>query len=92
MRLININTIFRDYCSTIPDLLSIDVEGLDFEILKSIDYEKYQPKVICAETLLYDDKQKGYKNPEISQFLQSKNYSIYADTRVNTIFCLNEFI
>ena len=92
MRLININTIFRDYCSVIPDLLSIDVEGLDFAILKSIDYEKYKPKIICAETLLYDDKQKGYKNQEISQFLQSKNYSIYADTRVNTIFCLNEFI
>lgn len=92
MRLININKIFQDYFSQTPDLLSIDVEGLDFDILKSIDYLKYKPKVICAETLLYNEKQKGYKNSEISQFLQSKDYSIFADTRINTIFCLNDLL
>ncbi len=27
-----------------PDLVSIDVEGLDFDILKGFDLKKYRPK------------------------------------------------
>lgn len=32
-----------------PDFLTIDVEGLDERILKSIDYSKFRPKLICFE-------------------------------------------
>lgn len=32
------------------DFLSIDCEGLDFEVLKSNDWEKYRPKIVCIET------------------------------------------
>ena len=34
---------------TIPDFLTIDVEGKDFEILSSIDYQRYPFKLICVE-------------------------------------------
>lgn len=34
-----------------PDLLSIDAEGMDLEILASIDYGRGCPKVICAEAV-----------------------------------------
>src|SRR5687768_18067755 len=37
-------TLFRS-----PNLLSIDIEGLDLPILKTLDFEKYGPDVICAE-------------------------------------------
>ncbi|MBW1879005.1 MAG: FkbM family methyltransferase, partial [Deltaproteobacteria bacterium] len=33
------------------DLLSIDVEGLDYAILQTLDFERYRPAVICAETV-----------------------------------------
>src|SRR5207247_814567 len=47
----SINTILRDYCKTTPDFLSIDVEGMDSEIIESIDFSKYRPKVLCVETI-----------------------------------------
>jgi len=33
----------------VPDFLTIDVEGLDYDILKSIDFKRYPFKVICVE-------------------------------------------
>ncbi len=31
------------------DLLSLDVEGFEFNVLKALDWSKYNPKVICVE-------------------------------------------
>lgn len=92
MPLININTLIQKYFQTTPDLLCIDVEGWDFEILKSLDFIQYKPKMICVETLLYNKDQKGYKHAGINELLFEKGYSLYADTRVNSIFCLNELV
>jgi|TARA_B100001059_G_C17626554_1_gene472216 hypothetical protein len=33
------------------DFLNIDLEGHDYEVLKSIDLHKYKPKLICIEIL-----------------------------------------
>jgi len=33
----------------LPDFLSIDIEGLDYDVLTSIDYRRYPFKVICVE-------------------------------------------
>jgi len=93
MPLIPVNKILEKYFNEkAPDFISLDVEGLDLEILKSLDFEKYQPKVICVETLAYDDKQEGFKLNDIIDFMLSKNYKIYADTRVNTIFCRKDML
>src|SRR2546425_13292114 len=88
-----VNTILEKYFKNkAPDIVSIDVEGLDLEILKSMDFEKYQPKIICVETLQYDDQQNGYKNTYLIDFMLTKKYAVYADTRVNTIFCRKDII
>ncbi|HQW43931.1 MAG: FkbM family methyltransferase [Chitinophagaceae bacterium] len=86
MPLIGINEIIEKNFDRQPDFISLDVEGLDLAILKSLDYSRFSPKVICVETLLYDENQIESKNNEIIYFLTSKGYSIYADTHVNTIF------
>lgn len=86
-----INTILEKYfTANPPNIISIDVEGLDLEILKTMNFEKYGPDVICVETLQYDENQKGYKNEELIQFILSKDYKVYADTWVNTIFLKKE--
>lgn len=33
------------------DFMSIDVEGLDFEVLKSNDWKKYRPEILLVESL-----------------------------------------
>lgn len=48
------------------DLLSMDIEGHEFEILKTIDWDKINIKVITVEN--------NYKEPYIRNFLESKGY------------------
>jgi|APSaa5957512535_1039671.scaffolds.fasta_scaffold116676_1 FkbM family methyltransferase len=69
------------------DFLTIDVEGLDFEVLKSNNFEKYRPKVILVELL--KSSLSNIENNEINRFLENLDYSIYAKA-VNTVFFLDK--
>jgi FkbM family methyltransferase len=67
------------------DFLSIDVEGLDFEVLMSNDWNKYRPTMVLVEQLatsLHD-----LSKDKIALFMKEKNYSLYAKTN-NTVFYL----
>ncbi len=74
-----------------PDMLSIDVEGLEFEILKTVNFEKDPPKVVCLETISFSDTGHGIKDQKLIEFVCSKGYINYADTNINTIFVLKNF-
>lgn len=65
------------------DFLSIDVEGLDFMVLKSNNFDKYKPKVILVEIL--GSSLSDIENDKISKFLKGLNYCVYAKA-VNTVF------
>jgi hypothetical protein len=56
------------------DFLYIDVEGYDFEIIKSIDFSKLNPRLIYYEHrhLSSEDKENSKK------FLSEKGYDIIA--------------
>lgn len=82
----NINQVFKEYFKTAPDFLSIDVEGLDYEILNSIDFALYRPIVICTETIAYSETAYKEKIPMIQELLESKGYLVFGDTHINTIF------
>jgi FkbM family methyltransferase len=75
-----------------PDFVNIDVEGLEMEILTSIDFQRDPPKVICIETLTYEEKKGGRKETEARDFLLQLGYELYADTRINSIFVLKKAI
>ena len=51
------------------DFLNIDVEGADFEVLKSLDFTIYEPKIICIEIM-----EKNIFESEIYNFLRDINY------------------
>ena len=68
------------------DLMSIDVEGLDFEVLKSNDWTKYFPKVILIEILGFDIE--SLEEYPIYQFLKEKGYIFYSRTMQTLIFKL----
>jgi len=71
------------------DFLSIDVEGLDFMVLKSNDFTKYKPKVILIEIL--SSSLLDIEKHEITLFLREKNYSIYAKAVNTVLFRKNDF-
>ena len=82
-----INAVLQEFLPDVPlDFLSIDVEGLDFAILSSMDFNRWRPKVICAETITYSETNQGKKIPEIAGLLHEQGYRAYADTHINTIF------
>jgi len=51
------------------DFMTIDVEGLDLDVLKTNNWEKYRPKVLVTED--YDTTD----DSSISNFIESKGYS-----------------
>ena len=70
-----------------PDLVSLDVEGLDLDILRSIDFASYRPQVWCLETLSYAAGDgSGIKSPEIHALMLENGYMLYADTYINSIY------
>lgn len=81
-----VNDVMNEHLPSGVNLVSVDVEGLDFEIVKSFDFKKYQPEVFCVETLRYVEDGTLQKNYELIQFMEDENYSVYGETYINTIF------
>jgi len=74
------------------DLLSVDVEGMDLEVLKSNDWKKYRPKMVICEDLAFDldkwmrrlrGKREGFG---VGEFLMEKGYRLTAKTPYSLIF------
>jgi FkbM family methyltransferase len=91
--LVSVNDVMATHFRTRgPNLLSLDIEGLDLDVLKSLDFERFAPDVLCVETLSYDENQNGYKRRDTIEYAVAKNYVAYADTWANTIFCRDELL
>jgi len=84
--LVDVNDIIRDHFNGCLNFFSLDVEGMDFEVLKSFDFSKYRPEVFCIETLSYAKDNSKRKLKEIIEYMHENVYMSYADTYINTIF------
>jgi FkbM family methyltransferase len=83
MPLLNINDVMAEHLKGAPTFLSIDTEGLDLPILKTIDYARFRPKIICAETLVSSTTR---TIPEIPAFMATVGYVARGGSIVNTLF------
>lgn len=81
-----VNVILKQHFKECPNLVSLDIEGMDFQILKSLDLDKWRPKVFCIETLSYTEDKSERKLTEIIELMHANGYLTYADTYINTIF------
>jgi len=66
------------------DFLSIDVEGLDLQVLKSNDWSKYRPTYVLVEDLNFSLEQ-DFAESEMYFFMNNVGYELIAKT-VNTSF------
>jgi len=74
------------------DFLSIDTEGLDFEVLQSNDWKKFRPAVVCIETGDFNSMITGKKSNKkklIDSFMYKNEYTEYYDNELNTIYRTN---
>jgi len=78
-----INEVIREYFSKGLNFLSLDTEGMDLGILNSLDFGRYRPQVCCIETLTHPGERKV---TEVANLMREREYLVYADTYINTIF------
>ncbi len=68
------------------DLLSIDVEGMDEQILKSIDWKKWSPEVVVCEEIRRTQELKNSRNQDVEDFLGEKGYKMVGMTGYSVIY------
>ena len=72
------------------DFINIDVEGRELDVLKSLNFKKYEPKLICIEIhntkKLYDTNYKYLKSNSIYKYLLNKNYKVVWKKKYSFIF------
>jgi FkbM family methyltransferase len=79
--LIPINEIIERHCGGVaPHFLSIDAESVDFEILQSLDFQRFRPWIICAES--------SRPRSAFVDLLQPFGYRSICETPHNFIFAL----
>jgi hypothetical protein len=84
---IDINELLKKYFSEKTlHFLSVDVEGLDFDILSSLDFNMFKPICICVETINFVKSGMAEKDFRIEKLLTSHGYFEYAFTGINSIF------
>lgn len=64
------------------DFCSIDTEGSEFNIIQSIDFDKTNIKVFIIEN--------NYKETNIQEYLETKNYSLYKKLEWDDVFIKNK--
>jgi FkbM family methyltransferase len=86
-----LETIFKKHLSLSQriDFLTIDVEGLDYEVLRSNDWGLFRPACIVVEELNTDLMQAA--NGEIAAFLRDCGYKVFAKTYNSIIFLESDF-
>ena len=65
------------------DILTIDVETLDFEVLQSNDWKEFRPKIVLVE-MLETNIEKCHEDP-VFIFMKEQGYDLMSKT-VNTSF------
>lgn len=73
----DINSIIAENFETYPNVLDIDTEGLDLELLRHLDLEKYPIDLICAEVSA---------GGEIQRLMTENGYQVLERTEENEIY------
>lgn len=82
---VTIGDILRDHCAgKWPDFLSMDIEGFDYDVLKSADFSKDAPKVVCVEVRKHDVEKFRY-------MMADKGYFLYCRMGENLFFVRNDY-
>lgn len=77
-KVFKLQTIIDEYNMYNIDYCSIDTEGSEFNVLKSIDYDKTNIKIFSIEN--------NYGNTDIHDYLVSKGYHLYTKIDFDDIF------
>ncbi|WP_081074451.1 FkbM family methyltransferase [Burkholderia pseudomultivorans] len=81
---IRINTLIeREFGGQTPLYLSVDIEGLDLDVLKDLDFSRFRPFIVQAEP---SDHHIPQNSLHLQHFMESVGYRLIGKTAVNLIF------
>lgn len=89
IKTIKINDVLEKYKYQNIDFMSIDVEGLEYEIIKSINLKRYNINIFCIEILKHN-KKSVMKCNKLINYLKKKNYLLISKTPINYFFRKDE--
>jgi FkbM family methyltransferase len=69
-------------------LLSVDAEGLDYEVLSGLDFDQFQPRMILTE----EYPQSPEKHMQKHFMLNEKGYTLYGQYGCNTLWILPQYL
>ena len=67
------------------DFLNIDIEGHELEVLRSVNFKKFNIKVICVELINFN-KLSGNKKNQLIALLKKNKYKLVDKSKINYIF------
>lgn len=67
------------------DFLNIDIEGHEFEVLKSLNFEEFNISVICVEIINFNKESKN-RGSKILNILKKNKYKLVDKSEINYIF------
>ena len=71
------------------DFLSVDVEGLDYEVLRSNDWKKYRPKIVLVEDL--EMLVLNQNENKIPLFMYEQGYQFFSKCGYTLVFKREDF-
>jgi FkbM family methyltransferase len=78
-----LSTILEEHRIGAIDLLTIDAEGFDFDVLKTVDWDRNHPKVVLTEQFSRDLAQ--LMTSDVHHYLADRGYTLVAKT-FNSVF------
>jgi FkbM family methyltransferase len=64
-----------------PFFMSLDIEGLDYSVLKDIDWQNFLPRVICVENPEWNEPRN-----RITQVLSNQGYELVSSHMISAIY------
>jgi FkbM family methyltransferase len=82
-----LSSILDRYCEESSiQFMSVDVEGLELDVLRSNDWDKYRPELLVVECLDNTKNIEDIESSELFKFMKEKNYVLYARLYNTCIF------
>ena len=76
-----------NFKNKIIDFLNVDVENTEIDVLESLDFNIYKPRLICVE--IHTENPNSLQSNLTYKFLEEKGYKIVWKKEYSYIFSIN---
>jgi FkbM family methyltransferase len=83
---VRIEDVIGAHFTELPSFISLDVEGVDYDILAGFDFDTYKVPIWIVESVEYSPSHVKARVNGLVELMETKGYFVYGYTYINTIF------